>query len=59
MHWFRYSALVTRWLEEVETEREEMFRVVKSYKRDMDTWEGRAEERKASGKLGAAAYARR
>ena len=59
MHWFRYSALVTRWREEIHTEHEEMFRIVKSYKHDMEEWETRAAERKAAGKLGAAAYARR
>ncbi len=59
VHWFRYSALVTRWSEEVDTEREEMFHTIKAYQRDMELWGKRAEERKALGKLGSAAYARR
>ncbi len=59
VHWFRYSALVTRWSEEVDTEREEMFHTTKAYQRDMELWGQRAVERKAAGKLGAAAYARR
>ncbi|KAI0710287.1 hypothetical protein C8T65DRAFT_575470 [Cerioporus squamosus] len=59
VHWFRYSALVTRWSEEVDTEREEMFHTTKTFKHDMEMWQKRAEERKTAGKLGSAAYARR
>ncbi|KAI0691308.1 hypothetical protein C8T65DRAFT_587315 [Cerioporus squamosus] len=59
VHWFRYSALVTRWSEEVDTEREEMFHTTKAYRHDMEVWKKRAEERKAAGLLGSAAYARR
>ena len=40
------------------TEHEEMFCIVKSHKHNMEQWETRAKERKAAGKLGAAAYAR-
>ncbi|KAI0699066.1 hypothetical protein C8T65DRAFT_581576 [Cerioporus squamosus] len=59
VHWFRYSALVTRWSEEVDTEREEMFHTTKAYRHDMQLWQKRAEERKAAGNLSSAAYARR
>ena len=41
------------------TEHEEMFCIVKSHKPNMQEWVTRALERKAAGKLGAAAYARR
>ncbi|KAI0683387.1 hypothetical protein C8T65DRAFT_713458 [Cerioporus squamosus] len=43
VHWFRYSALVTRWSEEVDTEREEMFHTTKTFKHDMEMWQKRAE----------------
>ncbi|RPD52052.1 hypothetical protein L226DRAFT_474677 [Lentinus tigrinus ALCF2SS1-7] len=59
VHWFRHSALASRWTEEVQTEYEEMFRTVKSHKHDMNVWEERAKSRKEAGRLGAAAYARR
>ncbi|RPD67803.1 hypothetical protein L226DRAFT_474379 [Lentinus tigrinus ALCF2SS1-7] len=59
VHWFRYSALLTRWIEEVDTEREECFRTVKSFKHDMDFWEQHALNMKSKGLLGSAAYARR
>ncbi|TFK85198.1 hypothetical protein K466DRAFT_495221, partial [Polyporus arcularius HHB13444] len=59
VHWFRYSALVARWRERVETMREDMFRTRNSYRIWRDKWQERAEKREKAGQLGAAAYARR
>ncbi len=59
VHWSRYSALVARWQEHVESLREDMFRTRNSYRIWRDLWQERAEQREAAGHLGAAAYARR
>ena len=58
-HWFRYSAQKSRWTEEVNTAREEMFRTVQSYERNLHKWTEYAEAREVKGELGAASYARR
>ncbi len=59
VNWFRMSALLAHWTEEMETLEEEMYRTVQSYTRDHERWEARAKGWSLSGRLGAAAYARR
>ncbi|EJF55675.1 hypothetical protein DICSQDRAFT_184244 [Dichomitus squalens LYAD-421 SS1] len=58
-HWFRHGALVGRWKEAVRTRREEMYRTLRSYRRDRAKWLTRADDREKVGRLGSAAYARR
>ncbi|KAI1791116.1 hypothetical protein LXA43DRAFT_872705, partial [Ganoderma leucocontextum] len=58
-HWFRHSAFVRRWREAVHTRREEMYRTLRSYGANRDLWLKRAEASEASGRGGAAAFARR
>ena len=48
-HWFRYSAQKSRWTEEVNTAREEMFRTLNSYRREWFDWQVCAAEREAEG----------
>ncbi|KAI0654518.1 hypothetical protein C8Q70DRAFT_1047971 [Cubamyces menziesii] len=59
VHWFRQHALKTRWEEEVNVRREEMYRTVKYLEHEVDLWKGRATVAEADGMRGAAATARR
>lgn len=59
VHWFRMSALSSRWWEEDGTVIEEMRRSVRYFKCEEDMWLRKGEEAEERGEDGAAAYARK
>ena len=59
VHWFRSSAVHTRWEEEVRLLEEEMRRTLRFYAYHRAQWEDRAQNRTQAQEYGAAAYARK
>ncbi|KIP12369.1 hypothetical protein PHLGIDRAFT_113846 [Phlebiopsis gigantea 11061_1 CR5-6] len=59
VHWFRMSALKSRWWEEVEVVQEEMRRTVRFFKFSEDEWLQRGEREEEAGFEGGASYARK
>ncbi|KAI0356813.1 hypothetical protein OH77DRAFT_1533775 [Trametes cingulata] len=58
-HWFRQNALKTRWQEEVELRREEMWRTLRFFEHEEEKWHAKAMTLQKQGQPGAAAAARR
>lgn len=59
VHWFRISALKSRWEEEAEVVVEEMKRTIRFFKFQQDHWLLEGDAHEDSGLLGHAAYARK
>ena len=59
VHWFRMSALKSRWEEEAALVVEEMKRTVRFFKFNQDSWLEVGDESEEAGHLGRAAYARK
>ncbi|KAI1789500.1 hypothetical protein LXA43DRAFT_892819 [Ganoderma leucocontextum] len=59
VHWFRSSAVCTRWKEEVRLLEEEMRRTLRFHAYHRDQWEAHLRKKIASQEPGAAAYARK
>ena len=59
VHWFRSSAVHTRWEEEVRLLEEEMRRTLRFHAYHRAQWEDRAQNRTEAQEYGAAAYARK
>ncbi|KAI0675894.1 hypothetical protein C8Q78DRAFT_1066529 [Trametes maxima] len=59
VHWFRQRALFARWVEDVASRREEMYRTVLFLQRSVRIWSTRAQDHETVGCSDAAVFARR